>query len=40
MTEINKDTPASKLTPGGDIYEAGNAREFKLVTGAVFLLSF
>lgn len=29
MTEINKTTPANKLTIGGDIYEAGNAREFK-----------
>ena len=28
MTEINKDTPMEKMTPGGDIYTAGNAREF------------
>ena len=29
MTEINKETPMEKMTIGGDIYEAGNAREFK-----------
>ena len=29
MTEINKSTPACRMTTGGDIYEAGNAREFK-----------
>ena len=29
MTEINKETPACKMTIGGNIYEAGNAREFK-----------
>ena len=29
MSEITKNTPASELTIGGDIYEAGNAREFK-----------
>ena len=28
-TKINKTTPISELTPGGDIYTAGNAREFK-----------
>ncbi len=26
---INKNTPVEKLTPGGVIYDAGNAREFK-----------
>lgn len=26
---INKNTPAKDLTPGGDIYEAGNSIEFK-----------
>ena len=26
---INKNTPACKLTEGGNIYTAGNAREFK-----------
>ena len=26
---INKDSTWEELTPGGDIYEAGNAREFK-----------
>lgn len=31
MTEdnINKNTPWQDLTPGGDIYQAGNAVEFK-----------
>ena len=29
MSEINIHTPMEKLTPGGDIYEAGNARKFK-----------
>ena len=29
MTEINNNTPMEKMTPGGDIYTAGNAREFK-----------
>lgn len=29
MTEINNKTPMEKMTIGGDIYEAGNAREFK-----------
>ena len=28
MTNINPTTPMEKLTPGGDIYTAGNAREF------------
>ena len=26
---INSKTPMDELTPGGDIYEAGNALEFK-----------
>ena len=26
---INSKTPMDELTPGGDIYTAGNAREFK-----------
>ena len=26
---IDKNTPANELTPGGIIYQAGNAREFK-----------
>lgn len=29
MSDINVKTPMEKLTPGGDIYEAGNARNFK-----------
>ena len=29
MTDINKNTPACKMTIAGNIYEAGNAREFK-----------
>ena len=29
MTDINKDTPACDMTIGGNIYEAGNAKEFK-----------
>ena len=29
MTEINKETPMKDLTIGGNIYCAGNAREFK-----------
>ena len=29
MTEINSNTPMEKMTIGGDIYEAGNSREFK-----------
>ena len=29
MTEINSKTPMEKLTIGGNIYEAGNAKEFK-----------
>ena len=29
MTNIDKNTPADELTVGGNIYEAGNAREFK-----------
>ena len=28
MTEINKETPMKDLTIGGNIYCAGNAREF------------
>lgn len=28
-TKIDKSTPMCKLTPGGDIYTAGNALEFK-----------
>ena len=27
--EINKNTPASEMTIGGNIYEAGNAKNFK-----------
>ena len=29
MTQINPNTPMEKMTIGGNIYEAGNAREFK-----------
>ncbi len=29
MSEINSKTPMEKLTIGGNIYEAGNAKEFK-----------
>ena len=29
MTDINANTPMEKLTLGGDIYTAGNARDFK-----------
>ncbi len=29
MTDINSKTPASKLTIGGNIYNAGNAKDFK-----------
>ncbi len=29
MAEINKDTPIDELTIGGNIYTAGNAKEFK-----------
>ena len=29
MTEINPNTPMDKMTIGGNIYEAGNAKEFK-----------
>ena len=29
MTEINKNTPMERLTIGGNIYTAGNAKEFK-----------
>lgn len=29
MSDINVKTPMDQLTPGGDIYEAGNARNFK-----------
>jgi len=29
MTDINSKTPMDKLTEGGTIYTAGNAREFK-----------
>ena len=29
MTDINSKTPMEKLTPGGDIYTAGNSVEFK-----------
>ena len=29
MTEINSKTPMEKMTIGGNIYEAGNARQFK-----------
>ena len=29
MTEINTNTPMEKMTPGGDIYTSGNARDFK-----------
>ena len=30
MADINKTTPMEDLTIGGNIYEAGNAREFKI----------
>ena len=33
MTEINPKTPMEKLTIGGNIYEAGNAREFTCFVG-------
>ena len=26
---IDKNTPAEDMTPGGEIYQSGNAREFK-----------
>ena len=29
MTEINPNTPMEKMTIGGDIYNAGNAKDFK-----------
>lgn len=29
MTEINNTTPMEQMTPGGTIYTAGNARDFK-----------
>ena len=29
MTNINNKTPMEELTPGGDIYTSGNAKEFK-----------
>ena len=29
MSKIDVNTPLEELTKGGDIYEAGNAREFK-----------
>mgnify|MGYP001624645671 CR=1 FL=1 len=29
MTDINPSTPMENLTPGGDIYTSGNAKEFK-----------
>ena len=29
MCDINSKTPMEKLTIGGNIYKAGNAREFK-----------
>ena len=29
MTDINTNTPMEKLTIGGNIYQAGNAKEFK-----------
>ncbi len=29
MTDINTNTPMEKLTIGGNIYNAGNAKEFK-----------
>ena len=29
MTDINSKTPMEKLTIGGNIYETGNAKEFK-----------
>ena len=29
MTDINNQTPMEKLTIGGNIYTAGNAKEFK-----------
>ena len=29
MSEINTNTPMEKLTIGGNIYKAGNAKEFK-----------
>ena len=28
MTEINPNTPMEKMTIGGDIYNAGNAKDF------------
>lgn len=35
---IDKNTPACDMTIGGNIYKAGNAREFKQVTGEVLNL--
>ena len=29
MSEINSNTPMEKMTIGGNIYDAGNAKEFK-----------
>lgn len=29
IDNLNPSTPWQKLTPGGDIYEAGNSKEFK-----------
>ena len=29
MTKINPNTPMEEMAPGGTIYEAGNAKEFK-----------
>ena len=29
MTEINSKTPIEKMTIGGNIYQSGNAKEFK-----------
>ncbi len=29
MTKINPQTPMEQMTPGGDIYESGNAMDFK-----------
>ena len=38
MSDINKNTTAENMTIGGNIYEAGNARNFKQAIGEVLSL--
>ena len=40
QNKIDANTPWEEMTPGGDIYEAGNAKEFKDVYKRQILTCF